>query len=45
MSRKGTGKLEYWDTEVSESGNGAHAFVPKQWLGKKVRITLVDEEK
>ena len=32
------------ESEVSASGNGAHVFVPKDWLGKKVRVTIIDEE-
>jgi len=31
------------ETEVSPTGNGAHVFVPKDWLGKKVRVTLIEE--
>ncbi|MEO9320876.1 MAG: DUF2080 family transposase-associated protein [Nitrososphaera sp.] len=23
---------------------GAHVFVPKDWLGKKVKVTLIEEE-
>jgi hypothetical protein len=32
------------ESEVSASGNGAHVFVPKDWLGKKVRVTLIEED-
>jgi putative transposon-encoded protein len=27
---------------VTQSGNGAHLFVPKEWLGKTVKIILVE---
>jgi putative transposon-encoded protein len=30
------------ETTVSESGNGAHVFVPKNWMGKTVRVTLLE---
>lgn len=30
------------ETEVSKFGNGAHAVVPKDWMGKKVRVTLLE---
>ena len=42
MSRKATTK-EIESTE-NQSGNGAHVFVPKQWIGKKVRVTLMEKE-
>jgi putative transposon-encoded protein len=31
------------ETVVSISGNGAHVFVPKQWIGKEVRVTLLGD--
>ena len=42
MSRKATTKEI--ESIVSQSGNGAHVFVPKQWIGKRVRITLMEKE-
>jgi len=30
------------ESEVSASGNGAHVFVPKDWLGRKVKVILLD---
>lgn len=32
------------ESEVSPSGNGAHVFVPKDWIGKKVRVSLIEED-
>ncbi|MGI0012387.1 MAG: DUF2080 family transposase-associated protein [Nitrososphaera sp.] len=32
------------ETEVSPSGNGAHCFVPKDWIGKKVKVTLLERD-
>lgn len=32
-------------TSVSPSGTGAHVFVPKDWIGKTVKVTLIEEEK
>ena len=32
------------ETEVSKFGNGAHITVPKEWVGKKVRVTILEEE-
>jgi hypothetical protein len=31
-------------TTVSKSGTGAHVFVPKDWLDRKVRVSLLEEE-
>lgn len=31
-------------TTVSKSGTGAHVFVPKEWLDKKVKVTLIEDE-
>ncbi len=41
MSRKAT--TNEIESIVSQSGNGAHVFVPKQWIGKKVRVTLIEK--
>ena len=30
------------ETTVSEAGNGAHVFVPKNWIGRTVRVTLLE---
>lgn len=30
------------ETEVSKFGNGAHVTVPKDWIGKKVKVTLLE---
>jgi putative transposon-encoded protein len=40
--RKAKRKIEEIETTASQSGTGAHVFVPKEWLGKRVRVTLVD---
>ena len=32
-------------TEVTKVGTGGHCFLPKSWIGKKVRVTLMDDEK
>ena len=29
---------------TSRTGKGAHVFVPKDWLGKKVKVSLVEGE-
>jgi putative transposon-encoded protein len=29
-------------TEVTKTGTGAHVIVPKLWIGKKVKVTLLD---
>jgi putative transposon-encoded protein len=29
-------------SEVSKTGTGGHAFVPKAWIGNKVKVTLLD---
>ncbi|HZA64261.1 MAG TPA: DUF2080 family transposase-associated protein [Nitrososphaeraceae archaeon] len=42
MSRKATTKEI--ESTVSQSGNGAHVFVPKQWIGKRVRVILMEKE-
>jgi putative transposon-encoded protein len=31
------------ETTVSKFGNGAHVAVPKDWIGKKVTVTLAAE--
>ena len=32
------------ESEVSPSGNGAHVFVPKDWIGKKVKVSLIEDD-
>jgi putative transposon-encoded protein len=44
MSRKAITKISKIETTVSESGNGAHVFIPKQWLNKKVKVVLFEGE-
>lgn len=34
----------YIESEVAAIGNGAHVYVPKEWVGKKVRVTPLEEE-
>ena len=29
--------------DVSIIGNGAHVLVPRKWVGKKVKVILVEE--
>lgn len=31
-------------TIAAKSGTGAHVTVPKGWIGKKVKVILLDEE-
>jgi len=31
------------ESSVSPSGNGAHVFVPKDWIGKKVKVKLLED--
>jgi putative transposon-encoded protein len=42
LSRKAKRKIQEIETVVSQSGNGAHVFVPKEWLGKSVKVTLLE---
>ncbi|MFL6343293.1 MAG: DUF2080 family transposase-associated protein [Nitrososphaeraceae archaeon] len=42
MSRKAKRKIQEIETTVSQSGNGAHVFVPKEWLGKNVKVVLLE---
>jgi len=30
-------------SEVSAIGNGAHVFVPKDWIGKRVKVSLLEK--
>ena len=30
-------------TTVSKSGTGAHCFVPKDWIDKRVKVILLDD--
>ena len=39
-SRKATTK----EIESTVSQSGAHVFVPKQWIGKRVRVILMEKE-
>lgn len=41
MARKMT--MREIESEVSKFGNGAHVTVPKDWVGKRVRVTLLDD--
>ena len=29
---------------VGKSGTGAHVFVPKDWMGKKVKVILIEDD-
>ena len=40
MPRKAT--TREIETTVSQAGNGAHIIVPKQWIGMKVKVTLLE---
>lgn len=31
------------EAKVTHLGNGAHVMVPKDWLGKKVRVSLIED--
>lgn len=37
-------KTKEIETEVTEAGNGAHVFVPKNWLGRQVKVILLKKE-
>jgi len=37
-------KTKSIQTEVTESGKGAHVYVPKNWLGRQVEVMLIAEE-
>lgn len=30
------------EKEVASSGNSGRVYVPKEWIGKKVKIVLID---
>jgi putative transposon-encoded protein len=32
------------ESQVTKIGNGAHVLVPRQWIGKKVRVILMEKE-
>lgn len=32
-------------TEVTKVGTGAHCFLPKTWIGKKVKVSLLDNDR
>jgi putative transposon-encoded protein len=42
LSRKAKHKIQKIETTVSQSGNGPHVFVAKEWLGKNVKVVLLD---
>jgi putative transposon-encoded protein len=29
-------------TQVTKTGTGAHCYVPKNWIGKKVKVILLE---
>lgn len=31
------------DADVKETGNGAHVYVPRRWLGADVKVVRVSE--
>jgi putative transposon-encoded protein len=37
-------KVEELKTKVKTFGNSAHVTVPISWIGKTVKVTIVDEE-
>ncbi len=40
MKRKET--ITKIEGEVTPVGTGTHVFVPKSWIGKKVKVTLME---
>lgn len=42
--RKGSANIESYVNTVSKSGTGAHVFVPHTWIGKRVKITVIDSD-
>jgi putative transposon-encoded protein len=38
-------KTKEIQTEVTESGNAAHVYVPKNWLGRQVKVILLQQQK
>jgi putative transposon-encoded protein len=32
------------EAKVTHLGNGAHVMLPKDWLGKKVRVSLIENQ-
>jgi len=39
-------KLDAYDVRekiVSSSGNSGHVYVPKEWVGKRVKILLIEK--
>jgi putative transposon-encoded protein len=37
-------KISEFESEVTKAGNGGHIIAPKDWIGKKVRVTLIEED-
>jgi putative transposon-encoded protein len=37
-------KFTEFESEVTKSGNSGHVIVPKDWIGKKVKVSLLEEE-
>ena len=41
--RKGRAVIDSYINTVSKSGTGAHVFVPLSWIGRRVKITVIDD--
>jgi putative transposon-encoded protein len=37
-------KFTEFESEVTKSGKSGHIVVPKEWIGRKVRVFLLDSE-
>jgi len=37
-------KFTEFESQATKSGNSGHVIVPKDWIGKKVRVTLIEPE-
>lgn len=33
------------ESEVTAIGNGGHVIVPKDWIGKKVKVAVIDDDR
>jgi putative transposon-encoded protein len=40
---KGKANVRSVETIVTPFGGSGHAILPKTWIGKKVRVTLINE--
>ena len=37
-------KFTEFESEATKSGNSGHVIVPKDWIGKKVKVSLIEDD-